>query len=111
MVADIYSDILNKYMGFGYYYFDDLSLGGNHILPIIEYALPVGLFDDKYVLSVDKCIPVQYSSNYFDYHNYISMLSYYAELFYYDFGKLVQYFNASDLEKLLKCDYSKCLKK
>ena len=111
MVADIDREVLNKYIGFGYYYFDDLSLAGNHILPNIEYAFPVDLFDDRCVLSIDKCIPSQYASNYLDYHNYIFMLSYYAKIFHYDFDRLLQYFHASDLEELLRYDYSKCLKK
>ncbi len=111
MVADIDRDILNTYLGFGFYYFNDLFLGENHNLPVIEYAIPLDLFQNSCVLSINKYIPTQYSSNYLDYHNYILMLSYYAKIFHYDFDVLVHYFVNSDLDELLRCDYSRCLKK
>ena len=102
MVADIPDNILDKYLGFGFYFFDDFSLGDNNILPVIEYAIPVSVFDSNYVVAIDKYIDSKYVSDDSLYEGYINLLSYYGNLFGYDFDKVTNYLESNNYKLSLK---------
>lgn len=101
MVADIPKDILNKYMGYGFYRLTDFILGDEDILPIPEYAIPSSLFKKDYVLAVNNYMYSNYTSDDNEYYSYFCLLRDLGKKYHYDFDLVTSYLLEHDLDDLI----------
>jgi len=70
MVANIPNEVLKKYIGYGFYNYNENPLL-NEMIPFPEYAIPESEFKKEYIVAIDSIIPYEYISDEQQYKNYL----------------------------------------
>lgn len=104
MVADIPNNILNNYLGYGYY--NSVTSEKKELIgvtiPLPEYAIPRRLFIPKYVIEVNNVIRNKNHQEELEYARYLEHVINLLEKYDYNHYTVGRILHKTDLEKIIE---------